>query len=73
MNVPDDSLLCPITLEIFRDPVVAKDGHTYERQAIVEWIGKKWSKSNYGSTVINRRFISELCNKKKQLIVLKNR
>ena len=35
-----DSLLCPITLELFRDPVVAEDGHTYEREAIVEWIKK---------------------------------
>ena len=36
----DDELLCPITLEIFRDPVVASDGHTYERKAIEEWIQK---------------------------------
>jgi hypothetical protein len=40
MTTPDDSLLCPITLELFRDPVLAQDGHTYERQAIVEWIEK---------------------------------
>ena len=40
MNAPDDSLICPITLELFRDPVLAQDGHTYERQAIVEWIEK---------------------------------
>ncbi|CAF0826883.1 unnamed protein product [Rotaria sordida] len=38
MNLPDDSLLCPITLELFSDPVLAEDGHTYERQAIIEWI-----------------------------------
>ena len=23
------------------DPVIAKDGHTYERRAIVEWLNKK--------------------------------
>jgi hypothetical protein len=40
MNTPDDSLICPITLELFRDPVLAQDGHTYERQAIVQWIEK---------------------------------
>jgi hypothetical protein len=33
-----DALTCPITLEIFVDPVLASDGHTYERSAIVEWI-----------------------------------
>lgn len=40
MSTPDDSLLCPITLELFRDPVLAQDGHTYEKDAITEWIGK---------------------------------
>ena len=35
-----DSSKCPITGEIFRDPVIAEDGHTYERQAIVEWLTK---------------------------------
>ncbi|CAF1020715.1 unnamed protein product [Didymodactylos carnosus] len=33
-----DSLTCPITCDLFRDPVVAADGHTYEREAIVKWI-----------------------------------
>ena len=32
-ELPDD-LLCPITHEIFVDPVVATDGNTYERAAI---------------------------------------
>ncbi|CAF4034564.1 unnamed protein product, partial [Rotaria magnacalcarata] len=41
MSQSDDLLLCPITLELFKDPVLAQDGHTYERQAIVEWIQKK--------------------------------
>lgn len=38
MDTTDDALLCPITLALFRDPVVAEDGHTYERTAIEEWI-----------------------------------
>ena len=33
------SLLCPITREIFSDPVVTTaDGHTYEREAIGQWV-----------------------------------
>ncbi|KAH8073577.1 ubiquitin-protein transferase [Aureococcus anophagefferens] len=33
-----DDLYCPITHELFGDPVVlAGDGHTYERRAITEW------------------------------------
>ncbi|CAF0782550.1 unnamed protein product [Adineta steineri] len=39
----DNSLLCPLTLELFRDPVLAQDGHTYERVAIEEWIRKTGS------------------------------
>jgi len=38
MSKDDDSLICPITLELFRDPVLAEDGHTYEREAITQWI-----------------------------------
>ena len=32
-----DAFLCPITLELMTDPVVALDGHTYERSAIEDW------------------------------------
>jgi hypothetical protein len=32
------SLICPITYELFCDPVLAEDGHTYERDAIERWI-----------------------------------
>src|SRR3989338_5741508 len=28
--------LCPITMSVMRDPVVAADGHSYERAAILE-------------------------------------
>lgn len=33
-----DDLICPITLQVFRDPVIAADGHVYEREAITQWI-----------------------------------
>lgn len=33
-----DSFLCPITQEVMRDPVVAADGHSYERTAITHWL-----------------------------------
>lgn len=38
INFDNDDLTCPITLELFRDPVRAQDGHVYERQAITQWI-----------------------------------
>jgi hypothetical protein len=37
LKIPDD-FLCPITLEVMRDPVCAADGHSYERAAIQEWL-----------------------------------
>jgi len=30
--------ICPITQEIMHDPVVAADGHSYERSAITQWL-----------------------------------
>lgn len=39
-NHPFAFLLCPITLTIMFDPVVATDGHTYEREAIKTWLTK---------------------------------
>lgn len=34
----ETTLVCPISLQLFEDPVLAEDGHTYERAAITEWI-----------------------------------
>jgi hypothetical protein len=30
--------LCPITQELMHDPVIGPDGHTYEREAITNWL-----------------------------------
>ena len=35
---PPPDLVCPITFELMEDPVVASDGHTYERKAIEQAI-----------------------------------
>lgn len=37
IEVPKD-YLCPITLEIMADPVIASDGFVYERAAIEQWL-----------------------------------
>ena len=36
-SFPND-WLCPITLQIMRDPVIGADGYTYERSAITTWL-----------------------------------
>jgi hypothetical protein len=35
-----ESCKCPITQEIFKDPVIGEDGHTYERKTITDWLRK---------------------------------
>jgi len=32
-----DEFVCPITKELITDPVIASDGHTYDRAAIEQW------------------------------------
>lgn len=38
---PPPICFCPITNEIMQDPVVAADGHTYEREAIETWFRRR--------------------------------
>ena len=45
---PPDDLICPITSDLMKDPVVASDGHTYERKAIEDLI--QTAKANGKST-----------------------
>lgn len=33
-----EAFICPITLEKFTNPVIAADGHTYEKKAILQWL-----------------------------------
>ncbi|XP_067352209.1 WD repeat, SAM and U-box domain-containing protein 1 isoform X2 [Channa argus] len=39
-GIPDE-FLCPITRELMKDPVIAADGYSYEREAIESWINTK--------------------------------
>ena len=38
---PPDELCCPITLQLFQDPVKTLHGQTYERAAIEDWLESK--------------------------------
>lgn len=46
-------IFCPITQDIMADPVVASDGHSYERKAIVRWFA-----SNLRSPLTNEPIAS---------------
>lgn len=39
-GVPDE-FLCPITRELMREPVIAADGYSYEKEAIESWVNTK--------------------------------
>ena len=34
------AFLCPITMQVMRDPVVIETGHAYEREAIARWFSE---------------------------------
>lgn len=36
-----ESMLCPITGEVFIDPVIAPSGHSFERSAIEKWLARR--------------------------------
>jgi hypothetical protein len=48
VEVPSQ-FVCPITQQIFHDPVVDLQGHNYERDAILEWL------SLHGTCPLTRR------------------
>ncbi len=41
MDAIIDSITCPITQDVMKDPVQGNDGQTYERSAIVRWLNEK--------------------------------
>ena len=47
-----DEFLCPITFEIMQDPVVAADGHSYERSAITKWMQTKDNSPRTGEALV---------------------
>jgi len=51
-EIPED-FICPVTQDIMTDPVIAQDGHTYERKNITEWVSK------HGTSPITREQLSK--------------
>jgi hypothetical protein len=47
-HIPNN-FICPITHEVLKDPVVDKEGHSYEREAIIEWL------NHHGISPMTRR------------------
>ncbi|KAA6372556.1 MAG: hypothetical protein EZS28_031918 [Streblomastix strix] len=60
----NEGFICPITQEIMTDPVIAEDGNSYERQAIVDWLKIK-KISPITREPMNERLFPDLELKKK--------
>ena len=59
-----DEFLCPITCEVMFDPVVATDGHTYERSAIEKWLRTSTKSPRGGDPISKNNLVSNLNLKK---------
>lgn len=38
-KVPQE-FICPISMSLMKDPVMMEDGHTYEKECIIEWLSR---------------------------------
>ncbi|XP_025206512.1 WD repeat, SAM and U-box domain-containing protein 1-like isoform X2 [Melanaphis sacchari] len=50
-----DEFICPITQQIFRDPVICSDGHTYDRSAMMSW----FRRGKFSSPLTNEPLVSK--------------
>ena len=50
---PPDAFVCPITQELMDEPVMAFDGHTYERRAIERWFKRRQTSPKTGEQLAN--------------------
>jgi len=54
-DLPDSDFTCPISFGYLSDPVVALDGHIYERQALVRWMTESRG-PKFRSPMTNEKF-----------------
>mmetsp|Transcript_18397 Transcript_18397/g.47124 ORF Transcript_18397/g.47124 Transcript_18397/m.47124 type:complete len:318 (-) Transcript_18397:306-1259(-) len=55
-----DEWLCPITSELPQDPVMAEDGHTYEKHALIGWFKRTGMKGVSGEMTVKSPVTKEL-------------
>eukprot|EP01104_Vermistella_antarctica_P002544 TRINITY_DN12784_c0_g1_i1.p1 TRINITY_DN12784_c0_g1~~TRINITY_DN12784_c0_g1_i1.p1 ORF type:complete len:246 (+),score=40.83 TRINITY_DN12784_c0_g1_i1:199-936(+) len=69
-DLPPASFVCPISCDVMHNPVIAADGHTYEKTAIT-----KWFTSNRTSPMTGAQVLSKACfpnhNLRSQIIAWK--
>ena len=56
-----DFFICPITQELMENPVIASDGHCYEKKAIQNWLNRGNLTSPFtGIKIPNKNLIDNL-------------
>jgi Mg-chelatase subunit ChlD len=64
MSAPPSDLICPLTSQVFVDPVIASDGHTYERTAITNHVSLG-QQSPFDGSMLEDRFFPNVMLKQK--------
>lgn len=57
LSIDKEDIYCPITKQIFYDPVTINDGHTYEKEAILHWMQTNMSSPLNGNKLENKLFV----------------
>lgn len=55
-----DSLLCPVTQDLLREPVLTVDGHTYEYSAIRRWLESNSTSPVTGASLPSKTLVPNL-------------
>jgi len=63
---PDSNFLCPISFALMTDPVMAMDGHTYERSSIEKWL-EKYNTSPMSNDILPAKTLIPNHNLKSQI------
>ena len=64
MSAPPSEIVCPLTNQVFVDPVIASDGHTYERAAITNHVTRGQQSPVDGSMLEERFFPNVMLRQK---------
>ena len=64
MSAPPSEIVCPLTSQVFVDPVIASDGHTYERSAITHHV-TRGLQSPFDGSMLEDRFFPNVMIKQK--------
>lgn len=60
VDEPPQHFVCPLTLDVFEDPVVAMDGITYERAAVERWLETHNTSPYHGAPLTSNHVVPNI-------------